>query len=378
MKKRRRSNGRALISALLIAAALFLPLSGTACTSGYVWGDTDLSEYSPKPVTAPPIELDPDGNGPAEPDTYTDYQLVGMRRLTIYDADYYGMYFDRPSVSPAEITAHIGENAKIPPQFKELLTQFTLLLASKYPEADLRPLDLNVRTLEVVECDPFELSLHAVSIDAYGCYVRTENTIYVPEGYEYKPGTWEYQVIMHEFGHMARTVTLNEDGIELNIWFSSENLTIPEEALNSIFTVSLFDYEERDIAYQLQSNMFLILTSCLDGYSLSDYMNHSLNYFLHMLDEQNGGNSLELMRLIEAQREDGVNDDYEREQQTYYPIYDYITRMYLDKNASPGMSSDEIRQLVDSLLDIIMFDVPPEYNIDTAEFYRFAEEYRAG
>ena len=368
----------ALNSGCIISDTLF----GHSSSNGGSYFDTE-SAYSDEPSDGSPPELDfvvADLEEPLEVDTYEDYELLGKRYLHICDSEYLDLFFDYPSVTAEECIAHIDGNHAIPEQYKALMRKYVNSVAAKYPEADLRPFDYNIRTLEIQECDEFELALHTMSIDAYGCYVRTENKIYVPKGYEYKPGTWEYQVIMHELSHVARTVSRTVDKTNLDIDISIECCIIPEEALNSIFTVSLFDYEERDIAYQLQSNMFLVLTDCLEGYELSDYINHSLTYFAHMLDEQNGNTNyaMAVMKLIEEQRSDWSNDDYEREQEFYYPIYDYLTKMYVDKYAEPEMSESELKEMVDRLVDTVMYDVPEDYNIDTAEFYRFAEEYYSG
>lgn len=341
---------------------------------GYT-ADTGYEEIlETAPEIAFPVE---DLSEPLEIDTYDDYELLGTRYLSIYDADYLDLFFGPEPITVQQITGHIDGNDKIPGQYKKLLTTFVTSISEKYPDADLRPLDYNIKTLEIVECDEFELALHTLSLDAYGCYVNSENRIYVPEDYTYLPQTWEYQVIMHEFGHCARTVLRTEGDTELTIDLSSKYYEIPEEALNSVFTVSLFDYEERDIAYQLQSNMFLILLDCCEDYTLSDYLNHSLTYFAHKLDEKNGNNNyaLQIMQLMEAQRYDGINDDYERPQEVYYPIYDYLTKMYLDKYGSADMSDSEIDALVDRMLEIVLFDVPEEYHIDTEEFHRFAQTY---
>lgn len=379
MDKPIRSLKRAL--AVLLAALLLAVACASSACYRFDFTDTGTDDYSYVPETPPELDfVVVDLDEPLTIETYEDNMIGTKRYLSIYDSEYYDLFFDRPSVSAEECISHIDSNPDISEQYKEFLRKFVSSIAAKYPGADLRPLDLNVRTLKVVECDQFELALHAVSIDAYGCYVRAENTIYVPKDYLYRPGTWEYQVIMHEFGHVARTVTYNDDETSLWIDMGSTACVIPEEALNSVFTVSLFDYEERDIAYQLQSNMFLVLLDCVEDYTLSDYLNHSFSYFVHKLDLSNGDNNyaMGILKLIDEQRTDGMNDDYDRDQEVYYPIYHYLTKMYLNKYSVPGMTSEEIDALVDRLLDIVMFDVPVEYHIDTAEFYRFAREYYQG
>ncbi len=382
MQKPLKSIGKRISAIIIIAALLTVSLASSGCFPYASFDTGSDGPYEPVPTYAPGTgpELGfalEDNAEPLEIDEYDDYELLGKRYISIYDAGYLDLYFDVPSVSAAECVSHIDENAAIPEKFKELLRIFVRSIEEKYPEADLRPLDLNIRTLEIVECDEYELAIHTLSIDAYGCYVRDENRIYVPKDCEYVPGTWEYQVIMHEFGHAARTVQRSSKDLDLSIELSSSICTIPEEALNSLFTVSLFDYEERDIAYQLQSNMFLILTGCLEGYSLSDYLNHRLSYFAHLLDEQNGNNNyaMSIMKLIEEQRTDYFDENYDRGSEFYYPIYDYLAKMYVDRYASPGMSDEELAALIDELVETVMFDVPEDYDIDTDEFYRFAEEY---
>lgn len=51
------------------------------------------------------------------------------------------------------------------------------------------------------------------------------------------------------------------DDFKLRILSSSaeNDLTAGDECLNSLFAISLFDYEETDIAYQFQSNMYQIM-----------------------------------------------------------------------------------------------------------------------
>ncbi len=227
--------------------------------------------------------------------------------------------------------------------------------------------------MEVVEHSRHELAFDALSLSSYGCYKPAENKIYVNSDYEYVPGTWEYQVVMHEFGHAARTLIRTTDDASVSVRFSSGNLTIPEEALHSVFTVSLFDYEERDIAYQLQSNMISVMVECLEDYSLSDYINHSLSYFAHKLDEQNGdvNYAMSILRLMQEQRTDGMDDRYERDQTTYYPLYQYLCKMYLARYAPDGGTPEELARLTDALVESVTYDVPEEYHIDVDAFYRF-------
>lgn len=79
--------------------------------------------------------------------------------------------------------------------------------------------------------------------------------------------------------------------------------------------------------------------------------------------------------MIEAQYDDYHSDKIERTQDIYYPIYDYLCKMYLDKYAAADMSEDSLTSLIDELVERVIFDIPEEYNVETEEFYRFGQTY---
>lgn len=307
------------------------------------------------------------------------YIHTTTNNLYIYDMEYLDMALDYKDVTLEQINEVINNNSLITPQFKKLLGEFCQSVEKKYPTADLRVMYENLKSLEVVECTKEELVTHSLSFDSYGCYVRTENKIYVLKDNNYEKGTWAYQVIMHEFGHCLRTAVLDTDDRRIRVQIEGQNFsnTITAEALNSLFTVSLFDYEEKDIAYQLQSNYHSIFLECMDNYDLSDYVNHSISYYAKKLDEFNNDDNYAtvILELIQMQYDDYHSDRISVEQSEFHPIYEYISDMYYGKYISSEMSYDEAVQVTDQLLSRIMFDVPEEYNIDTEYFYNYLNEY---
>ena len=149
------------------------------------------------------------------------------------------------------------------------------------------------------------------------------------------------------------------------------------EALNSIFAVSLLGYEEKDVAYQLQSNIHSVMLDSMDNYSLSDYVNHSSTYYAKKLDEFNGetNRATTILTLMELQYKDYHSDEIKVEQQEFYPIYEYVSKMYYKNRINSDMSYEEARKVADELVARITFDVPEEYNIDTEYFYKYFNEY---
>ena len=153
--------------------------------------------------------------------------------------------------------------------------------------------------------------------------------------------------------------------------------TITAESLNSLFTVSLFNYDEKDIAYQLQSNYHSVMIECMDNYSIEDYVQHSVSYYAKKLDEFNNDDNYAttILELIELQYKDYHSDSIHVEQSEYYPIYDYISNMYYRKNITPDMSYSEALGVSNQLKERVLFDVPEDYNIDTNRFDEALNNY---
>lgn len=78
---------------------------------------------------------------------------------------------------------------------------------------------------------------------------------------------------------------------------------------------------------------------------------------------------------MNEQYEDYHDDSRENPQSVYYPIYDYISKMYLDKYVTTDMSYDEAKEVMDQMLDRLLFDVPEEYHIDRDHFYIYLNDY---
>lgn len=321
---------------------------------------------------------------PLEIEYYNDLSSVG--KILVYDADYLDMIFGSETVAPEMLHTAIDDNPLIGPDFKPYFHEYVDLYVTAYPEADLRILYHNLLSLEVVECeDEWELLEVSWSLDSYACYVQKENRIYVMAQYEYIKETWEYQVLMHEISHAARSYVREAEEMVYKAGVGLTSRVILSEALNSVFTVCMFDYEERDIGYQLASNYLLVMLDCMDNYTLSDYINHSQSYFLSKLDEASGhiNYAAALWDLIELQREDYLDmrdNDPQRiqiPQEEYYPIYDLLCDMYYSKYTTPNMTTQEISAVADRLVDMVTFDVPEGYDIPAEYFHTAAQAWSA-
>lgn len=312
-----------------------------------------------------------------EIDTYVESDW--LKYIYIYDMEYLSKVLDDKVITMSDFEKVINDNNLISDKFKKILYEYCDNLMSKYSNIELRVLYENLKTIEVVECTKEELVKTSLSMDSYGCYIRTENKIYVLEDCKYEKGTWEYQVIFHEFSHCLRTAVWKNGETDIRVQVEGQNFsnTITAEALNSLFTISLFDYNEQNIAYQLQSNYHKVILECIDNYNLSDYVNHSLSYYAKKLDEFNNDDNYAtvILELIQFQYDDYHSPSINVSQENYYPIYEYICNMYFKKYINENTTYEEALQITKDLLAKILYDVPEDYNIDENYFYQCLEKY---
>lgn len=298
----------------------------------------------------------------------------------VFDTQYLDNVLDykKEDITFDKLREVVKNNNGISDKFKELLYKYISFTEKEYSNVDLRIFYHNLKSLNVIECDKWELLSVSMSADSYGCYKKDENNVYVLKDYEYNPGTWEYQVIMHEFSHVARCGWWNLNGKSIRVAFEDSDFfgTTIEEAMNSLYTIRLYDKEELDIAYQLQSNYLELMLNNMDNYHLEDYINHNISYLENQLNEYNKNeDAVKILALIETQYKDYHDDSIEIEQSEFYPIYDYISNMVFKNNLHSGMSYDDAKKVCDYMIYRMTYDVPEEYNIDTNHIYEYFDSY---
>lgn len=403
MKKR----SRLLLFLMCIVLSLSFVLQACDFYSNFIYTDSD--EYEVKPTrhrnsdgdrdvdgpTATPYEeyyLDPieeydihDGTEPIQVITSEGFQegIVAWYR-SVYDSCDLHLIPDFKTGVTADMCIDIlNKNKKINSKMKELLTDFIRRIEKKYPNSSLDTLYNNLKTLKVVEATPEELIAVTFSIDSLACYQINENTIYIPKGAEFVEGTGDFQILFHEFSHVARSSRWKDKSnpeLTVNYVISFQTSVykheILEEAMNSVFACSLLNYEERDIAYQVPSNYMRIMLECMDNYTLDDYLNHSDLYFLSKLDEFMGtvNHAETVWKLIVLQRDDWNDWTVRADGELFNPIYDCLCKMYYDKYITPGMSDAEKTAIADELVDKAFYDAVEGYQINPEYFYQYLKE----
>ena len=310
------------------------------------------------------------------------FEAPGAGNTTyIQDSACLDMVFGSDEVTLDDLYAAVDRNRNISDRFKTLLKAYCAQYVTKAPDADRRILRHNLKTIVVKETDGYGLALDSFSTEAAACYTLDENVITVLTQYSFAEGTWEYQILFHELSHAARNATVKTAArtYVLRSGGLSFSEVMCDETLNTVF-VSLFDYEEPDLAYQLQSNYVDVLISSMDNYEPSDYINHSQSYFIRKLDEYGGYENCAagMIRLLQAQYDDFHDDSFRREQSEYYPLYDFVADVFYKDRIGPGTSSAEAEQVYEELIRRVTFDVPEEYELDTDHFHEHFLAYCEG
>lgn len=300
--------------------------------------------------------------------------------IKIYDTETLDdvLGYSKEEITYETIRQTIKNNNNIPEKYKELYLTLANNLEKKYPKMDLRVWYENLKTLKICELEEFDMKLKAMSSSAQACYRRDENTIYTVKDYQYIPNTWEYQIIMHEMCHPIKTSYFTKGDKKIRVQFESPSGKgiIIDEAMNSLLALRSYDENEKDIAYQLQSNMIEAMVDSMDNYTYQDYIEKDLSYFQNQLNEQNNDDkAIRMLGLLELQYKDYHNDKVSVEQKQFYELYDYISKMYYEKRINASTSYDDAIKIKDELINRITYDVPEEYNIDINHFQEFFENY---
>lgn len=306
-------------------------------------------------------------------DTYID----GKSYVYIYGLRYFDDINFGAKPTKEEVLQYINFNPTITSDYKRIFIDYVDALFNKYPDIDCRNFVENLKTLDLKVCTPSEMYVYSGSETSYGCYSSDDNKICILDSFDFND-SWSKQVIFHELTHCLRSGHWEKDGVKYEIREAGIgfNEVIINESLNSLFAVSLFDYEEKDIAYQFQSNIVNILIDCID-YNLEDYINESNSYFVQKLGEKTGDldYTLTMLALMRFQYDDYHSVSINADQSEYYRLYEYISNIYYEKNIKSNMSYEEATTICDKLLEDMLYDVPEEYNVDTSYFYEYLKSY---
>ena len=308
-----------------------------------------------------------------------DYYYNGLfKKLYIFNTDYIDDVLGE-EVNLDDLKELIQNNDDINDNYKLLLDEYCEDVVSNYPDAELRMLYKNLETLKINECNRQEMLDYTGSAECYGFYNKGENEIYVLEDNNYENGTWARQVLYHELSHALRNCRFVLDDLSIIVESEDEvfDNDITEESLNTLFSLSLFDYEETNRAYQTQSNYYAVMAECMD-YDFTDYVNKPLSDFPKQLNEYNGdeeGRAEEILELIKVQFDAYHSSEIEIDESEFDPIIDYLCEMYFKKYIYDGMSYDDAYEVASNLESKISMNVVGGYHVNYSRIYENLDIY---
>lgn len=357
------------VPACLVLGIILLTISDLVWTQ-QLQKNTTVGEINESPIQITYDFEIVDGDTPVEiiPST-----TVGSYVRVFDDQDLH-LALETSYATAAQCIEAIENNGKIDTKFKPFLYDFVERLDHTYPGLNLAIFYNNLKTLDIQELSPMDHAVESLSLSSLGCYNNTKNTIFIPEGTEYIEGKFGFQVLIHEFCHAVRTSKFEVDNTKYILeFYSDSDNTLLAEAMNSVFSCSLLNYYEWDIAYQVPSNYLRIMLECMDNYALEDYVNHGDTYFLSKLDEFTGYTNYAqvIWKLITLQRSDWEDTNIDIPAEDYYAIYDFLCKMYYDKYITDDMSAQEKRAIADELVHKAFYDAPTDYKISPEYFYTY-------
>lgn len=315
-----------------------------------------------------------DGDEPIRVIDSKCYDLPGSRAVYVYDEDDLHLALEKDFATADECIDAIEGNERIEAEFKVFFCDFVERIDDAYPGLNLAILYQNLETLDVQELSASEYLWESLSLNSLGCYNKRKNTIFIPEGTEYTEGEFGFQVLIHEFCHAVRSGEFRTDDTKCSFdFYEDSDHILLSEAMNSVFSCSLLNYYEWNIAYQVPSNYLRIMLECMDNYCLEDYIRHPDTYFLSRLDEFTGNTNYAqvIWKLIALQRSDWEDDRVDIPPEEYHPIYEYLCRMYYGKYVTGSMTDAEKRAVADELVHKAFYDAPENYKINPGYFYEY-------
>lgn len=248
-----------------------------------------------------------------------------------------------------DIEQVLSTNSHISEEYKQFIITYVTDWLTLYPESDFRVLYHNLKTLSIDVVSEQTMMLKTASTDSSACYVPKDNKIFLLEGQDFSRDSDNYIILTHELTHCARGASYDtEDGYQKRIKYYDYYLmgTYAEEGIITNIAYELQGLGKLAEFYPLQSNFYRIIMDCT-GYNAEDFMNHSINYLMDMMDDYMGDDQYAyyIVALIDSISSQKYTSYQAVDFKNYQNLYDYLTKMYMKKYLLPDMTSEEAEQV---------------------------------
>lgn len=296
-----------------------------------------------------------------------------LKHLTIYDTKYIDIVLPN-QVALDDLIESIENNENIDGNYKDLFFEYCNDLVDKYPDAELRILNHNLKTIRILDKEDGKLDSPngMMSCDAY--YNMAKNELHVEKDQIGEGNPWGRQVLYHELSHALRECEFDYKDLTIDIEFNNVSNAdygeIAEEAIDTLFSVSLIDPKGTNRAYQTESNYFAIMVDCID-YDLEDYTRRPLSSFVDQLLDYSGELDVEsALDAIDKQYRTARfsnDEEYSGNTHDYDSIIDLLCHLYFNKYIYEEMTFTESYEAADKLKKMIELNTVRA--VDTDKIY---------
>lgn len=295
--------------------------------------------------------------------------------LNLKDASAYDEVYGYSNVSLSDIKKAVYSNPYISDFYKDFAYSWAEDWLTLYPGSDLSTYYHNIQTMPIKEISESEMLNLTRSEETLACYKPEDNELYVLKGTDFSQKSRGFIILSHELTHAAKSASfINENGDKVCCRFYNEKYmgSYSEEALITFFAYQRQGLGEKSTFYTLQSSYYRLILDCID-YTGTDYMNHSVNYLIDVMDNFMGTKeAYHIISLIDCETALKYNEFLTVDYSDFDAIYDYITRIYMKKHLNASMSYEDAKGVYDYMMSEITFffdemDEPYEINYNVFE-----------
>lgn len=311
-----------------------------------------------------------------------DFELLeSSKMVSLYNNKYFDELFGYENLSANDVVASVESNKKIPDEYIYYIDEFVLTMGSYYQSLDFRVFDHNVKTLEFEVRSPDDVDFLSGGSVAY--YDIENNKMIISTDIDLKNNPKSRLIFRHELGHLFNHLRLEKDGYKIDYSFNDAGRgTYLKEALNVIFTTDPFMYDYNDpeitdnMGYPIITNIVRVLVEC-SSYDIQESVSSNVYNFQNHLNSyySDGLDASIIEELIEIQWIEYSDDLIQVDDADYEDLYEYVTKIYMQKNVNPTMSYGEIKEAEATLEEKLLLGVSHDEYVYTSVVERVFNNY---
>ena len=289
------------------------------------------------------------------------YETASHNNVFVRDSSAYEHVYGYAKPTQSEITSLIQKNSSIDSKYKTVMTEFTNDLYKQAPDADLSVFKHNLETMKIVECSDSKMTNISGNAKTSACYDVSNNIMYFHEGIDFSTTNARIEAY-HEWLHSVRNDKFKEGSTKTTVKFYDGDFggAYTDEALVTNFAIQMAGLDVKSTYYTLQCSYYRVILDALgDNYTLSDYINHSINDLTTKMDKYMGdqtGYGQHIISLIDSQASMAYSNEITPDKGNSDELYNYMMDMYCNAHLTEGMTPEEANEVFENFYNEIFFN----------------------